>query len=76
MRAAFAEYAGKLPVESGALRETVADVESVMAQGGAVLGFVNGSAVASARYVVEGDGLYVGRVSVLPGSGGGASPLS
>jgi ribosomal protein S18 acetylase RimI-like enzyme len=66
MRAAFAEYAGKLPVESGALRETLADVQSAMTSGGAVLGFVNGAAVASARYVVEEDGLYVGRVSVLP----------
>jgi ribosomal protein S18 acetylase RimI-like enzyme len=66
MREAFAEYAGKLPVESGALRETVGDVRRAMGEGGAVLGFLEGTPVASARYVVEHDGLYVGRVSVLP----------
>jgi hypothetical protein len=37
MRQAFAEYAGRLPVESGALRETLADVNAAMRAGGAVL---------------------------------------
>jgi ribosomal protein S18 acetylase RimI-like enzyme len=68
MRQAFAEYAGALPVESGALSETVQDVEAAMARpdAGAVLAFAGEVAVASARYLAEDDALYVGRVSVLP----------
>lgn len=66
MREAFAEYAGKLPQESGALRESLDDVRKAMADGGAVLAFIEYEPVASARYLVEEDALYVGRVAVLP----------
>jgi len=66
MRAAFAEYAGKLPQESGALRETLADVQNAMLQGVAVLAFVGDVPVGSARFLSDGEGLYVGRVAVLP----------
>jgi ribosomal protein S18 acetylase RimI-like enzyme len=66
MRQAFAEYAGALPVESGALAESLADVVTAMAQGGAVLAFACQEAVASARFKGINDGLYVGRVAVLP----------
>jgi ribosomal protein S18 acetylase RimI-like enzyme len=66
MRSAFAEYAGKLPQESGALRESLADVQNAMAQGGAVLAFIGDLPVGSARFEPDGDGLYVGRVAVLP----------
>ena len=66
MRAAFAEYAGKLPQESGALRERLEDVQRAMAEGGAVLAFIDNVAVGSARFEPDGDGLYVGRVAVLP----------
>ena len=66
MRAAFAEYVGKLPLESGALRESLDDVRNAMAQGGAVLAFVEDEPVASGRFLVEDDALYVGRVAVLP----------
>ena len=66
MRAAFAEYAGVLPQESGALRETVEDVRTAMAQGGAAIAFLGETAVGSARFLPEADALYVGRVAVLP----------
>jgi ribosomal protein S18 acetylase RimI-like enzyme len=75
MREAFAEYAGRLPVESGALRESVADVATAMRAGGAVLCFLDDGAalcllddvaVGSARFLVEDDALYVNRVAVLP----------
>jgi ribosomal protein S18 acetylase RimI-like enzyme len=68
MRRAFAEYEGALPVPSGALGESVADVAAAMAHGGAVLAFVDGSdePVGSARFECQPDALYVGRVAVLP----------
>jgi ribosomal protein S18 acetylase RimI-like enzyme len=66
MRAAFVEYQGVLPVDSGAHTETVDDVRRVMEQGGAVLAFDGDQAVGSARFTNEDQGLYVARVSVLP----------
>lgn len=66
MRQAFAEYAGALPVESGAHVESLEDVVAAMRAGGAVLGFAENQAIASARYRPIDGGLYVGRVAVLP----------
>jgi ribosomal protein S18 acetylase RimI-like enzyme len=66
MRQAFAEYAGVLPVESGAHAESLEDVEQAMAAGGAVLAFVDDLPVGSARFTSEDADLYVGRVAVLP----------
>ena len=66
MRAAFAELQGALPVNSGAHAESVADVLAVMMRGGAVLCFVDEVAVGCARYTLEEQHMYVGRVSVLP----------
>jgi ribosomal protein S18 acetylase RimI-like enzyme len=66
MRAAFGEYAGALPVESGALSETLEDVRGAMVAGGAVLAFDGASVVGSARFRPDDDALYVGRVAVLP----------
>jgi len=66
MQAAFAEYRGALPVESGAHTETVEDVQAVMHQGGALLAFEADEAVGSARFTLEEDAVYVARVSVLP----------
>jgi ribosomal protein S18 acetylase RimI-like enzyme len=66
MRAAFAEYAGKLAQPSGALRESAEDVKRAMASGGAVLAFIGDAAVGSARFLPEPEALYVGRVAVLP----------
>ncbi len=66
MRAAFAEYRGVLPVESGAHAETDEDVLAAMRAGGAVLALVDGEPVGSARFTLEERLLYVGRVAVLP----------
>lgn len=66
MRQAFAEYAGALPVESGALVESLADVVAAIREGGAVLACVGDAAIASARFKPVPGGLYVGRVAVLP----------
>jgi len=66
MRAGFAELQGALPVDSGAHTETVDDVLAVMERGGAVLCFVDDVAVGSARFTLEEDQVYVGRVAVLP----------
>ena len=66
MRAAFAELRGALPVDSGAHSETVDDVLDVMRRGGAVLCFLDERAVGSARFMLEDDEMYVGRVAVLP----------
>ena len=63
---AFGEYRGVLPVESGALAETLADVEAVFTRGGAVLAIVDEQPVGAARFELETDALYVGRVAVLP----------
>jgi ribosomal protein S18 acetylase RimI-like enzyme/8-oxo-dGTP pyrophosphatase MutT (NUDIX family) len=65
MRAAFAEY-GHLVPPSGANLESVADVVKAIEQGGAVLAWLAGEPVGSARFRVEPDELYVGRVAVLP----------
>lgn len=66
MRAAFAEYDGVLAQPSGALRETLEEVRDAMARGGAALAFVDEIPVGCARFVPDGDGIYVGRVAVLP----------
>jgi ribosomal protein S18 acetylase RimI-like enzyme len=66
MREAFAEYEGILAVPSSAHGESVDDVRSAMQRGGAVLAFWEGNVAGSARYRVDPDVLYVGRVSVLP----------
>lgn len=66
MREAFAEYENVLQPPSGANRETVDDVTAAMQQGGALLVWVGEMPVASARYRLDADALYVGRVAVLP----------
>jgi ribosomal protein S18 acetylase RimI-like enzyme len=66
MRQAFAEYAGALPVASGAHSESIDDVVAAMRAGGAVLAFGGDEAIGSARYKPVAGGLYVGRVAVLP----------
>ena len=66
MQQAFVEYTGVLPVESGAVTETLGDVLAAMQAGGAVLALLEGLAVGSARFRPKPDALYVSRVSVLP----------
>ena len=66
MRLAFEEYRGKLYPESGALRETLEDVRSGIASGGALLAFVDEAIAGSARYRVFPGHLYGERIGVLP----------
>jgi len=66
MQAAFAEYQGVLPVDSGAHTETDDDVLAVMRKGGALLALDGDEVVGSARFTLEDEAVYVGRVSVLP----------
>ena len=66
LQAAFAEYAGILDPPSGVDTETVADVESALAEGGNLLAWEGATAVASARFRLHTAYLYVGRLAVLP----------
>jgi ribosomal protein S18 acetylase RimI-like enzyme len=66
MQLAFAEYQGALPVDSGAHTETDEDVLAVMRKGGALLALEGDEVVGSARFTLEEEAVYVGRVSVLP----------
>lgn len=66
MREAFEEYRDSLVPPTGALQETVPDVEAVMARGGAVLAFWDGEPAGSARFTWEDGYMYIGRVSVPP----------
>lgn len=66
MQTAFAEYIGKLNPASPCHTETVGDVAKAIHHGGAILAWMDGVPVGSARYSIYPDGFYVGRVSVLP----------
>src|SRR5690606_8008235 len=66
MRRAFAEYRGVLRVPSSAHAETVNDVRAALAAGGGALAWCEGACVGSARFALQPDTLYVGRVSVGP----------
>jgi ribosomal protein S18 acetylase RimI-like enzyme len=66
MIAAFEEYRGVLEPPSSTHQETVEDVRRAFDSGGAVLAWVEGQAVGSARFQPRPDYLYVGRVSTLP----------
>ncbi len=66
MRAAFSEYDAVLTVPSSAMWETVEDVASHIAEGGAMLARVGTDTVGSGRYALREDHVYIGRLSVLP----------
>jgi len=51
---------------SGALTETLAEAEEGMHAGGALLGWIGEEAVASVRFRLEPDYLYIGRLAVHP----------
>ena len=51
---------------SGALTETLAEAAEGMRLGGALLGWIGEEAVASARFRLEPDYLYIGRLAVHP----------
>ncbi len=66
MRKAFAEYQDRLVPPSNALNETIEDVRKAMAAGGALLAYLEGVAVGTARYQIRSDHLYAERVGVVP----------
>ena len=66
MHLAFGEYRGRLYPESGALGETLEDVRSGIASGGAFLAFVEDTIAGCARYRVFTDHVYGERIGVLP----------
>lgn len=66
MQRAFVEYLGVLRVPSSAHVETVDDVRRALLTGGGVLACFDGTCVGSARFALEPEVLYVGRVAVLP----------
>ncbi|MDD9270425.1 GNAT family N-acetyltransferase [Paenibacillus sp. GCM10023248] len=71
IRAAFAEYEGKLNPPSGALRETPQDLIANMEQGGgSVLAWEEDTALGSATYRFSDPYMYIGRVAVCPGARG------
>lgn len=66
MQRAFSEYVGVLRVPSSAHAETVDDVRRALLTGGGVLACVESRCVGCARFLLEPEALYVGRVAVLP----------
>ncbi|HEY3594018.1 MAG TPA: GNAT family N-acetyltransferase [Polyangiaceae bacterium] len=68
MIASFEEYRTLLVVPSSAHTETIDDVRSSMEKGGAVIASFSSdeSPAGCARFRVDPDALYVGRVAVLP----------
>jgi ribosomal protein S18 acetylase RimI-like enzyme len=65
-QAAYAEYHGVLDPPSGVDREGVVDVERALAEGGAVLAWVDDTAVAAVRFHHAADHLAVERLAVIP----------
>ncbi len=66
MRGAFGEYDGLLTVPSSAMWETVDDVAAHIAMGAAVVVQAGDEPVASGRFELREDHVYIGRLSVLP----------
>lgn len=76
---AFEEFRDKLDPPTGALYETIDEVRALAVTGGAILAFLDGVPTGSARYALNGDHLYCGRLGVLPearGQGLGGEMLS
>lgn len=63
---AFEEFRGRLVPPSGAHNETPDKVGAKMAQGGAILAYVDAEVVGCVLYYPEGGHLYLGRLAVLP----------
>jgi ribosomal protein S18 acetylase RimI-like enzyme len=65
-QAAYAEYRGVLDPPSGVDRECVADVERALDEGGAVLAWIDDTAVGAVRFQHAADHLAVERLAVIP----------
>jgi ribosomal protein S18 acetylase RimI-like enzyme len=69
--AAFAQYAGRLVPESGALSETSASIASELSNGGgAIVAERNGFLLGCVMTKLEEGDLYFGRLAVLPSARG------
>ena len=66
IRAAFAAQSRPTSPPSSALRETSESVAGKIAAGGGLGAFEAGRLVAAALWLIDGDALHVGRVSVRP----------
>ncbi|MFQ6028462.1 MAG: GNAT family N-acetyltransferase [Dehalococcoidia bacterium] len=67
MRSAFEEYRGRLHPDTGALSETVEDVQVAIKEGGALIAYAANEAVGAARFAVRPGYLYAERIGVTPG---------
>ena len=65
-QAAYAEYRGVLDPPSGVDRECVADVKRALDGGGAVLAWIDDTAVGAVRFQHAADHLAVERLAVIP----------
>jgi ribosomal protein S18 acetylase RimI-like enzyme len=63
---AFIEYKDVLEPPTGVLSETLAEVQQSIAEHGAAVAWIGETAVGSARFEVNPDHFYVGRLAVLP----------
>jgi len=68
MRAAFEEHRGHIVPESSALRETAESVAEFLRTGRIFIAEIAGWPVGSVEARLEGDTVYLGRLSVLPES--------
>jgi GNAT superfamily N-acetyltransferase len=66
MQAAFEEYRDVLFPPSGALTETLDQAMVSLERGGAILAFLDGVPVGSARYERRENHIYSSRIGVLP----------
>ena len=76
LRAAFAAHDGKLRPRPGALSETAESIAAKLADHRAILAEAGGKTVGSVVYRPQGEGVYMGRLGVLPdwqGRGVGAA---
>jgi ribosomal protein S18 acetylase RimI-like enzyme len=66
MRAAFAEHRGRIRPDSSALEETAESVAEFLRAHRIFVAEIEGRLVGSVQAKVEDDGVYLGRLSVLP----------
>jgi ribosomal protein S18 acetylase RimI-like enzyme len=67
MRSAFAEHRGRIRPDSSALKETAESVAEFLRAHHIFVAEIEGRLVGSVQAKVEDDGVYLGRLSVLPG---------
>lgn len=66
IQAAFAEYAGKIPVPPEAIQETLAEIEAAIKTGNVILALDEVTPIGTVRYHLYPDYLHIGRLAVLP----------